>query len=339
MPRPLREQVVVITGGSSGIGRATAIALGRRGAAVVLAARGEQGLGAAADDVQAAGGRALTVVCDVSDFAQVQHLAARAAETFGRIDTWVNNAGVIEYATAEDTTNEEFQRILQVNVMGVVHGVKAALPYLARHGDGGIINVASVASVRALPYASAYSASKHAVKGFTEALRLELGRDHPGIGVTLILPGSINTPIFNNARGKLGVQPRPLPPVYDPSIVADAILFAAEHPRKEIFVGGTPKMMAELERLSPAFMDWYMGMGDRAFKQQETDRPDDGRDNLFAPTPGPGSVRGPWGDEAYQSSPYTKYVEPHPTLKRGLMAAAVVGGIALLAGAGRASKG
>ncbi len=284
MARPLHEQVVVITGASSGIGRAAALKFGQVGASVVLAARNEAALQAVANQIREAGGRVHVVVTDVAEWTQVSNLAHEAVRMFGRIDTWVNNAAVAVYATVDDTTVEEIDRVIRVNLLGQMYGVKAAVPIMKREHSGTIINIASVEGERALPYHAVYAASKHAVKGFTEALRLEMEHDKTGIDVVLILPSSINTPFFNHARSRLGVLPRPIPPVYSPELAADAIVAAAQHPRRAIYVGGAGFMLRTLEAISPRLADRLMLTGGSAFKAQHSDRADDDRDNLFEPS-------------------------------------------------------
>ena len=329
MPRPIEEQVVVLTGASSGIGRQSAIALGERGATVVLAARNVTALRETAREVEAAGGTALAAVTDVAEWSQVERLAADAVERFGRIDTWVNAAAISAYATVEQLDVEEFERIMQVNFMGYVYGVKAVLPHMVRQGEGGIINVGSVLSRRSVPLQAAYCASKHAIKGFNEALRTELRHEHPGISVTLVLPSSINTPLFHNARSKMGVLPQPIPPVYEPETVALAIAHAAEHPRAEIVVGGAGKFMTALQSLSPALVDRLMVRNGSYFKQQRADRPDDGLDNFDAPLDGPGSAHGDFAGETHPASPYTRLMELHPERKL-LLGGAVAAGAVML---------
>ena len=339
MPRRLSDQVVVITGASSGIGRETALELGKRGASVVLAARNEVALQAVAREVERQGGKAQVVVTDVADSDQVNRLAHSAVDRFGRIDTWVNNAGISTYGTVEQMTVEEIDRVIRVNLMGVIHGVKAVLPHLKRQGHGTIINVASALGERSVPLQAAYCASKHGVKGFTEALRLELDHERSGISVTLVLPSSINTPLFSHARSRMGVKPRPIPPIYEPRVVAEAILFAAEHPRRDIVVGGGGKLLTVMERVSPSLVDWYMLQGGRMFKQQQTSQPDEGRDNLILPSNGTGSesgsTTGEFGQESHAASPLTRYLELHPNRKRVLFGAALVGAAALVRRVGR----
>ncbi|MGD9889842.1 MAG: SDR family oxidoreductase [Dehalococcoidia bacterium] len=336
MPRPLQNQVVVITGASSGIGRETALALGEQGASVVLAARTEAALQEAAKEVERLGGKAHVVVTDVADWTQVERLAQAAVTRFGRIDTWVNNAAVSAYAIVEQTTVEEIERIIQVNLLGQIHGMKAALPVMKEQGQGTIINVASAEAVRAVPLQAAYVAAKHGIKGFTDTFRMELEHERTGITVTLILPSSINTPLFRHARSKLGAKPQPIPPIYEPRTVAEAIIFAAEHPRREITVGGSGKLLTTVERLSPALADRYMLQGGRMFKKQRTNQPDDGQDNLFVPMPPESySTTGEFGVQSKANSLYTRSLELHPTRMRLLAGAALLGVVALLRRAGR----
>ncbi|HEX2193875.1 MAG TPA: SDR family oxidoreductase, partial [Candidatus Limnocylindria bacterium] len=229
MARPLRDQVVVITGASQGIGRQTAIAMAKQGASIVAAARNEEALNELARQVERLGGTPEPVVADVAEYDQVARLAQRALERFGRIDTWVNNAAVSVYATVDDLEPAELERVVQVNLLGVMYGSKVAVQHMRGRGGGTIVNVGSALSERAVPLQSAYVATKHGIQGFSEALRLELAHQQAGIDVVLILPSSINTPLFTLARSKLGVQPAPIPPVYEPSVVAEAICHAAEH--------------------------------------------------------------------------------------------------------------
>jgi short-subunit dehydrogenase len=333
--RPISEQVVVITGASSGIGRETAVRLGERGASVVLAARNETALGEAAKEVERLGGKAQIVVTDVAEWDQVERLAREAVNRFGRIDTWVNNAGVNEYATVEEMTIEEIERIIRVNLMGEIHGMKAAVPNMKRQGQGTIINVASILAQRSVPLHAAYGAAKHGIAGFTETLRLELEHEKSGITVTLVMPTYINTPLFRHSRSKMGVKPRPVPPIYEPRVVAEAILFAAEHPRRDIVVGGSGKLITLMHWISPSLLDRLMLLGGLMFEQQKTDEPDDGRDNLFAPVDGTGSTTGEFGQRSISTSPYTRHLEQHPNRKRILLAAAAVGSVALLRRVGR----
>jgi NAD(P)-dependent dehydrogenase (short-subunit alcohol dehydrogenase family) len=338
MLRPLSEQVVVLTGASSGIGRATAIELGRRGASVALAGRNVEALQTAASATEAAGGRALVVQTDVADSAQVFRLAGAAAAHFGRIDTWINNAAVSEYGTVEEISLEEIERIVAVNLLGTIYGIKAALPHLRRAGGGAIVNVGSVLSDRAVPLQSTYCATKHAVKGFTEAVRMELEHARTGIHLTLIQPAVINTPYYNHARTRMGVEPRAMFPVYEPSLVAEAIIHAATHPVRDIVVGDGGKVLTVLQRISPALVDRLMLANGAAFKLQQRDEPPRPGDNLFTPMNEAGAIVGEYTHRSTTFSPFTRHLEPYPNRKRLLWAAAALGAFALLGRRGTRSE-
>ncbi|MFO0850007.1 MAG: SDR family oxidoreductase [Gemmataceae bacterium] len=330
MAKALSEQVVVLTGASSGIGRETALTLGRRGARVVLAARTTEALDDVAREVQAAGGQAHVVPTDVTDFAQVERLAAEAVRRFGRIDTWVNDAGVSEYARVEDARVDEIRRVLDTNLVGAVHGMKAALPVMRRQGAGTIVNVSSVLGKFSVPLQAAYCASKHGLIGFADALRLELKREGAGVEVVNVMPSSIDTPFFDHARAKLGgKRPQPIPPAYDPAAVADAIACVCESPQRDVVVGGAGRLFILLNRLSPWLLDRLLLVNDAAARQQISDKPAVPKDNLAAPSGGTGSSRGSFGDLSIGSSPYTRWWELSPAV-RGL---AVAGLAAVAVGA------
>lgn len=325
MPRSLDQQVIVLTGASSGIGRETARQLGTKGATLVLAARNPEGLEETASLVREAGGKSSAVITDVSDWEQVNRLAQEARGLFGTVDTWINNAGIALYSEVEEATPDEMKRVIDVNLMGTIYGCMAAIKLMRDEGEGTIINLSSVLARRSVPMQSAYCAAKHGVTGFTEAFRLELERSHPGIRLVEIMPSSINTPLFSHARSRMGVHPMPIPPIYDPSVVAGVMVHACEHGGREYVAGGAGKIFEVGERLSPSAIDAYLRQGERGVRQQQTDSPDDGRDNLFSPSEGRGDTRGPWTDEAKGSSTYTRLLELHPERKMALGLLAVAG--------------
>lgn len=324
MVRDVGDQVVVLTGASSGIGRETALELARAGARLVLAARNQPALDGLVGEVQRLGGRAVAVPTDVSDLAQVAELAQRAVQRFGRIDTWVNNASVSTYATVEQTDAEEIRRVIEVDLLGSVYGMKAALPHVRRTG-GTIINVSSALGKRAVPLQAAYCAAKHGVVAFGEALRLELRHGKEPVTVVDVLPSSINTPLFEHARSKIGVLPQPIPPVYEPRVVAEAIVATAQRPVREVYAGLAGRLLATAQRISPALVDWYLLGPGRIVDSQRTDQPDDGRDNLYQPAAEPGRGAGRFGRGSKSTSLYTRWFGLHPNRAR------LAGGLALAA--------
>lgn len=312
----LRNHVAVVTGASSGIGRATAELLAQAGSSVVVAARNERALRDLEERSTDLAGEIVAHPTDVTDSEAVWALAAMTTNRFGRIDAWINAAAVAMYATVEDTEPDELRRILDVNVVGTANGVSAALPVMERQGGGTIINIGSVESRRALPYQSAYAASKHAVRGLTDALRAELAHRGSPVRLTLVMPSAMNTPFFRHARSKLGVVPQPFPPVYEPETVADAILHAVRHPVREVVVGGGGKGLDLLERISPRLADVALGLPLIGRGLQRSEMPDDGHDNVDAPLDEPGRVHGEWGDMARRRSWYTSLVGLHPVPAR-----------------------
>ena len=256
---------------------------------------------------------------------------------FGRIDTWVNNAGITIGGTVDATAYDEIERLVRVNLLSQIYGVKAALPYMKRQGIGAFICLGSVAGVRSFPLQTVYCATKHGVKALCEGLRLELQREPGEYHVTMIAPPSINTPLFEQARSKLGNKLAPPPPVYDPKIVAESIVFAAEHPRRDIFIGEA-KLFDIMERISPAFTDWYMTLGGRIFRQQVSEKANGHSDNLFQPPPGRRSVRGSYSRMVRPTSPYTRTFEWHPLLKTIGLGVAIVGAAALMRGFARVPR-
>jgi short-subunit dehydrogenase len=328
MPRPLEEQVVVVTGASSGVGRETCLELAGTGASVVLAARNTEALDSLRAEVERLGGTALVAPTDVSDWDQVQRLAAQATERFGRIDTWVNCAAVSLYGTVRQTSVEEITRVLQVILIGEIHGTKAALAQMTQQGTGTIINVASALGKRSVPLQAAYCSAKHGIVGFDDSLRMELEHEGSDIKVVTVLPSSINTPLFEHARSKMGVKPKPVPPIYEPSVVARAIVHAAQFPQREVVVGGGGQFMIWLQRLDPRLAEKLLLGPGKAEQKQRTEQSDDGTDNLLTASTGPGSTTGDFGQKSKSTSLYTTHLELHPARKRALAAVALVALIA-----------
>lgn len=296
--KPINQQVVALVGASSGIGRNAALQFASRGAKVVVAARSQPGLESLVEEIRGLGGEATAVVADVTVFDQVKAIADKAVEVYGRLDTWVHNAAIEIYAAFEVTTPEEFKRVIDVNLMGQVYGAMAALPHLKREGRGALIHVTSVEAKRSLPLQTAYAASKHGVNGFLESLRVELMHQKLPISVTEIMPAGINTPLFNKARTKLGVKPQPTPPIYQPSLVAKAIVEAAEHPEREVVVGDAGKIILLAQRISPGLVDAYMERN--GFDSQYTKEPksENAPDNLFDPISDYDKIEGDFSDQA-----------------------------------------
>ena len=255
--KKLSEQVVVITGASSGIGLVTARMAAKRGAKLVVAARAEDALKQLVEEIRAQGGEAEYVVADVGREEDVWNIAKVAHERFGGFDTWVNNAGVSIYGRILDHSTEDMRRLFDTNFWGTVYGSQIAAIHLRRHG-GALINVGSTVSDRAIPIQGVYSASKHAVKGFTDALRVELEAEGAPISVTLVKPATIDTPYVEHAKNLMEREtdlPRPL---YAPEVVAEAILHCAEHPERDVFAGGSAKALSLLDKYTPRLGDKIM---------------------------------------------------------------------------------
>lgn len=323
--KPLDQQVVAVVGASSGIGRETVLQLARRGARLVVSARSQSGLDSLVDEIRLAGGKAIAITADVADFAQVQAIADKTVEQYGQLDTWVHVAATGILASFDQITPEEFQRVIDVSLMGQVYGAMAALPYLKRAGRGALIHVSSMEGRRSMPLQSPYSAAKHGLEGFIESLRVELRHEGLPISVTSVKPSVINTPYYNHVRTKLGVKPTGIPPYYQPKVVVDAILYAAEHSTRDLIVGDVGKVLDILQRVSPELVDALLLL--IAFPGQRTDQPkfETSGDNLFEPMPGYDQVEGDFGHLAIPS--FTDWLDRNPILKWG----AIAGGTAALA--------
>ncbi|HKU38643.1 MAG TPA: SDR family oxidoreductase [Polyangiales bacterium] len=288
--KPIREQVMVITGASSGIGLATALEAAKQGASVVLSARSEQALSEIAARIRDAGGKAIHVAADVADRAQVQRVADVAIETYGRIDTWINDAGVSIFGRLDQVEEDDNRRLFETNFWGVVNGSLVALPYL-KTSHGALINIGSEVSDAVVPLQGMYSASKHAVKGFTDALRVELEHvDKAQIAITLIQPTAVNTPYPQHAANYMDREPKLPTPQIQPEAVAKAVLSAASHHRRDMRVGAMAVLNTWTARLLPALADKLTA---RQVSRQQRDAAAsrDPKGALYQPG-GTGQVRG-----------------------------------------------
>jgi len=326
--KPIQDQVVVIMGASSGIGREVALRFASGGAKVVVAARGEPGLASLVETITSTGGAATYVVCDVTRDDEVAAVAAAAVSTYGRIDTWVNAAAVSVYAKFEETSPEEFRRVIDVTFMGQVNGARAALPHLRREGRGALIAISSVESRVGMPLHTSYSAAKHATEGFLDSLRRELLHDGVPISVTSIKPTTINTPFFDNSRTKMGVKPQGPPPRYEPNVVAECVLYAAETPIRELYAGGGARMMELGQTLAPSLMDRMVSRVGVQAQQTDEPKPLGAPDNLFEPRTDETRVQGDFSASSRSSSVYT-WLETHRGA-RTLLAAGVLGTAAMM---------
>jgi len=318
-PKRLNQQVLVITGASSGIGLCTARMAARRGASVVLAARNTADLEAVTNEITANGGKAIAVTCDVSDADAVDRLAEAALLAFGTIDTWVNNAGLSIYGKLADVPLADKRKLFDINFWGVVHGCRSAIRQMKDRG-GVLINIGSEVSDVAIPLQGIYSASKHAVKGYTDALRMELEHDRIPIAVTLVKPSAINTPYPEHARNYLdeGVPALP-PPRYKPEAVAEAILSCAVRPVRDVVVGGAGRAQIALGRLAPRLADKVIG-GAMWNQQKAFDRTQPREGNLDRPQRD-GRAYGPHQSMVLSSSMYTR-AALSPTVKAAAFIAA-----------------
>lgn len=327
--RGATSAVVVITGASAGVGRAAARAFAARGASIGLIARGVERLEATAREVERRGGRALVLPLDVADAQRVEDAARRVERDLGPLDVWVNNAMTTVFGRVKDTTAQEYRRVTEVAYLGYVHGTLSALRRMLPRDRGAIVQVGSALAFRAIPLQSAYCAAKHAIVGFTESLRTELMHDGSGVKVTMVhLPG-MNTPQFDWSRSKMPRKARPVAPVFEPEVAADAIVWAAQHPwRRDVKVGWPTMRAIYGNRLAPGAADRVLAHvgyeGQQRAEREDPQRPN----NLWEPVPGDFGAHGSFDDEAADSSPLT-----WASMHRGALAAAAGGAALLLAAA------
>ncbi len=312
--------VIVITGASAGIGRATVRRFAAPGVRIGLIARDRERLERAAGEVRAAGGEALVLPLDVAEADAVEDAADRVERAFGPIDTWINVAMVTVLSPVAQMRAEEYRRVTEVTYLGTVHGTLAALRRMRPRNRGTIVQVASALGYRSIPLQSAYCAAKAAVIGFTDSLRCELIHDGSGIQLTAVQLPAVNTPQFEWARSRMPRRPQPVPPIFEPELIADAIHHAAYHPRREYWLGGSAIKAILGAKLAPGLTDRMMAR--RAWSGQMTDEPAEDRpDNLFDPVPGDFAARGRFSDRAAARSPAI-WASEHRAAGLGAVAAA-----------------
>ncbi len=326
-----QQQVVVITGASAGIARATAERFGARGAKVALLARGRAGLDGAAADVEKAGGTALAIPTDVADHAQLTAAADHVEATFGPIDVWINVAFTSVFAPFHEISPEEFRRVTEVAYLGYVYGTMVALARMRPRGRGTIVQVGSALGARSIPLQSAYCGAKHAINGFTESVRTELMHEHSNIHITVVQMPAVNTPQFSWVLSRLPHHPQPVPPIYQPEFAAEAVVFAAQHPeRKQYWVGASTVGTTLGQKIAPALLDRYLAR--TGYSSQQTaqrvgpDRPH----NLWEPVDGPDGhdhgAHGAFDAQAYRRDPQL-WFSHHARLVSAVAGTAAVAGL------------
>jgi NAD(P)-dependent dehydrogenase (short-subunit alcohol dehydrogenase family) len=319
-----RPRVVVVTGASAGVGRATARAFAEEGASVGLLARGVEGLDATTKELEERGARALAVPTDVADPGQIADAAGRIENELGPIDVWVNDAMVTVFAPLHAITPDEFRRVTEVTYLGTVYGTMTALEVMRPRDRGVIVQVGSALSYRAIPLQSAYSGAKHAVRGFTDALRCELEHERSNVRLTMVQLPALNTPQFGWARSRMPRRAQPVPPIYQPELAAQAIVWASRRPRREFNVAATTTATILAQKLWPGMLDWYLAH--TAYDSQQTNEPEDpGRpDNLFSPVAVDAGARGTFDERSHLAS-----VQWWASKHRGQLAAAGVAATAI----------
>jgi len=321
-----KAKVVVVTGASAGVGRATAREFARGGASIGLLARGSDGLEGAKRDVETLGGRAMIIPIDVAEHAQVEAAAEQIEQELGPIDIWVNNAMVSVLSPVKEMQAEEFRRVTEVTYLGYVYGTLSALKRMLPRDKGVIIQVGSALAYRAIPLQSAYCGAKHAIQGFTESLRSELIHDGSRVRVTIVQLPAVNTPQFDWIRTRMPRHPQPVPPIYQPEVIARAIVWASEHHRRELCVGTSTVKAIMGDKIIPGVLDHYLAW--IGYTAQQTNEPVDPnrRDNLYQPLPGDHGAHGRFDAGARDSSIQTMmnmYRGWFGLLGAGLVAAAI----------------
>jgi len=298
----LTNEVVVITGASAGLGRATAREFGRHGARVGLIARGVDGLEAAKREIESAGGSAMVLPLDVADASAIEKAAAAVEQEFGSIDIWVNNAMASVFSPVKEMQPEEYKRVTEVTYLGVVYGTLAALKRMLPRDQGTIVQVGSALVYRSIPLQSAYCAAKHAIAGFTDSLRCELIHDKSNVQVTMVQMPALNTPQFGWVKSRLKYKAQPVPPIFQPEVGARAIYWAAHHSRREIYAGWPTVEAIVGNKLAPGLLDRYLGK--TGFDSQQTSEPEDPNrpSNLWQPLKGDHGAHGTFDPQARETS-------------------------------------
>jgi NADP-dependent 3-hydroxy acid dehydrogenase YdfG len=331
----LHQKTAVITGASAGVGRAAALRLGRAGANVVLIARDAEALNEVKREVESGGGTAMTIALDVADANAVLQASNAIVMSFGSIDVWINNAMVTVFSPVWRVTPEEFRRVTDVTYLGTVHGTMAALRHMRTRNRGTIINVGSALAYRSIPLQAAYCGAKYAIRGFTDSLRSELMHARSAIALTMIELPAVNTPQFDWARTHMPDEPRPVPPVVQPEVIAEVIFRAALQPRREYWIGFSTLKAILANMILPGYLDRYLAKD--VFGQQETRTPVSAKrlDNLMTPVTGLHRTRGRFSREAASSA----VTLPGPAARLIPLILASVGGLAVGLLIGSEAKG
>ena len=318
-----RPEVVVVTGASAGVGRAVVREFAKHGASIGLIARGLEGLEGARREVEAAGGRALVLPTDVADAAGMEAAAAAVEAAFGPIDIWINNATTSVFSPIKEMEMDEVRRVTEVTYLGFVYGTMAALKRMLPRNRGMIVQVSSALAFRSIPFQSAYCAAKHAIAGFTDSLRCELIHDNSQVHVTMVHLPAVNTPQFSWNKTRLPRHPLPVPPIFQPEVIAEAIYYAAHQRRRDMSVGSPTVQAILAQKIAPGLLDYYLGK--TGYESQQTEQLIDPNrpDNLWQPVEGDRGAHGIFDDRSSSFSP-----QLWANMNRGLVAGVVGAGVA-----------
>lgn len=319
-----QREVVVVTGSSAGVGRAVAREFGKHGARVGLLARGEDGLEGAKNEIERLGGEAFIVPTDIADHDAVEAAAQKVEERFGAIDVWVNNAMTTIFAPFHEISPEDYRRATDVTYLGTVWGTMAAIRRMRPRNRGTIVQVGSALAYRAIPLQAPYCGAKHAVRGFTDSIRCELMHDGSNVHITMVQLPAVNTPQFDWCKSEMPNQAQPVPPIFQPEVIADAVHFAAHSRRREVTVGWPALKAIWGNKFFPGLGDWYLAKTGFDSQQTETPAPPDQPSNLYEPVRGDHGAHGRFDDQAKDFSVHS-WLNQH----RGLVAAGAIAGFAI----------